>query len=953
MVATSGMDTARVLRPYLPRVAIRALAEAPAPHVALLPGTLVFADVSGFTKLSERLARLGAEGAERISEAIGTSFTSLLAVAYANGGGLLKFGGDALLLFFEGDEHAERALRAAVGMRRALRAAGPVVAPGARTTLRMSMGVHSGTLALCLAGRSHREPVVAGPAVTTTLRMEKAASAGEIVLSPSLAATLPARLVGAPRGPGLLLRAAPRGPDFAPAEPPLPAGAPIADGVPVAVRRHVLGGGGAPEHRLVTVAFVRYAGVDALVERAPYAAGAALDALLTVAQLACEEHEVALLGADGEADGGKLMLVAGAPRAVGDEEERMLLTLRAIADAGGSLPLQLGVNRGRAFTGDIGPDYRRTYTAMGDVTNLAARLAAKAPAGGIYATAGVLDALGRCGSTLTRIPPLTLKGKARPVDAWSVGAARGRERGSERRERRDARGARPRARAAARPCSRRRAAARGRYVELAGPPGIGKTQLVETMRAEAARADHPARDLRAARRRRPVRRLARAPAAADRRGLGRPGDGVVVARLRAAVAERAHDLEPWLPLLAATLGVELPDTPAVAALVARVPRRPAARRGRPLPRRIAARRHGARDRARPRHGRRVGRAARRRARRAARAPVADPAHPPRRAVGRRAPARRPGRTALALDPLDARGRARARAPPHRRHAAAAAGARARRRAAAGNPQFLRDLLAAAAAGDDALTETLEAAATARIDRLDPRDRTLVRHAAVLGMSFHPRTLDDGGVATPTARRRSSPTTAAGGCGSAAGSCARRPTPGCRSGRAGGCMPTRALAGGRGLGRARRARRRALAALLPRRRPPARLGLRARGGGARRARRAPTPTPRCCSGARSTPPKGAGAARRRHRGHLGRARRGAGAQRQLPMRRRTPTAAPARSPPATCSAPARSCCARPSSPTAPAARRRRCAAALRALRTLDGVPGDAAAAAARGCSPRWP
>ena len=32
--------------------------------------------------------------------------------------------------------------------------------------------------------------------------------------------------------------------------------------------------------------------------------------------------------------------------------------------------------------------------------------------------------------------------------------------------------------------------------------------------------------------------------------------------------------------------------------------------------------------------------------------------------------------------------------------------------AAGNPQFLRDLLAAAAAGDDALTETLEAAATA-------------------------------------------------------------------------------------------------------------------------------------------------------------------------------------------------------------------------------------------------
>ena len=739
MVVTSGTDTARALQPYVPRVALRALAEAPGPHVAMLPGTLVFADVSGFTKLSERLARLGAEGAERISEAIETSFTSLLAVAYANGGGLLKFGGDALLLFFEGDAHAERALRTAVGMRRALRAAGPVVAPGARTTLRMSMGVHSGTLALCLAGRSHREPVVAGPAVTTTLRMEKAASAGEIVLSPSLAATLPARMVGAPCGPGLLLKAAPRGPDLAPAEPPLPAGTPIADGIPIAVRRHVLGGGGAPEHRLVTVAFVRYAGVDALVERAPDEAGAALDALLTVAQLACEAHEVALLCADGEADGGKLMLVAGAPRAVGDEEERMLLTLRAIADGGGSLPLQLGVNRGRAFTGDIGPDYRKTYTAMGDVTNLAARLAAKAPAGGIYATAGVLDR-SALRFELTHIPPLTLKGKARPVEAWSVGAARGRERGGERQERPTLVG-RDREFELLRGALAEVRGGEGRYAELAGPPGIGKTQLVEAMRAEAAG-------------------LTVLLATCEPHGGAGPygawrelllpligadwddPETAVVARLRAAVAERAHDLEPWLPLLAATLGAELPDTPAVAALA------PAFRADRlhdAVVRFLAASLPDATVLV-IEHAHDMDAASA-----ALLGAVLDalPAHPWLILLTRRdapwdaAPPPGPGRTALPLAPL-APEAALALAhhltedtplpPPVL--------ARATDRAA-GNPQFLRDLLAAAAAGDDALTETLEAAATARIDRLDPRDRTLVRHAAVLGMSFHPRTLDDG------------------------------------------------------------------------------------------------------------------------------------------------------------------------------------------------------------------
>ncbi len=59
--------------------------------------------------------------------------------------------------------------------------------------------------------------------------------------------------------------------------------------------------------------------------------------------------------------------------------------------------------------------------------------------------------------------------------------------------------------------------------------------------------------------------------------------------------------------------------------------------------------------------------------------------------------------------------------------------------AAGSPEFLLDLLAAAASrGHDALPDSVEAAATARIDALDPPDRALVRRAAILGLTFHPR-----------------------------------------------------------------------------------------------------------------------------------------------------------------------------------------------------------------------
>ena len=732
-----GVRSPSELTPYLPRVVVRELANAPPDGVAELPGTLVFADVAGFTRLSERLARMGPEGAERISDAIGSSFAALLGVAYANGGGLLKFGGDALLLLFEGERHVERACRAAVGMRTALRGLGPPVA-GARTPLRMSLGIHTGTIHLFLAGRTHREPVFAGDAVSEVLRIEREAGPGQIVVSPAVAAQLPARALGAPAGAGRLLSAAPPGADAAPLEPPIDAPPEVlASGLPVEVRAHVLGGGGAPEHRLVTVAFVRFGGTDARIAAGAADAARDLDALLTVVQDAAADHEVALLGSDVDVDGGKLILCAGAPRALGGDEERMLGALRAIAAARPALPLKIGVHRGRAFAGEIGPDYRRTYTVMGDVVNLAARLMGAAPAGEIYATAGVLD----CSATVfsrTALPPLELKGKARPVDAWAVGDRAARTapapghdgvlvgRDAELDTLRDAL-------AAAR-------GGRGRYVELSGAPGVGKTRLVDALRHEApgmpvllatcearggATPYAPWREL--------LVELVDAP-------WEEPADALL-ARLEAAVAERDPELAPWLPLLAAPFGIVTPDSPAVARLA---PDFRADRLHDVVVRFLAA---SLREPAIlvVEHGHDMDAAS---AALLAALLEALPERPwlvltTRRDVSRGfAAAPGPGRTVLHVEPLAAadaltlaeRVTEAAPLPP-----AVLVGAAER---SAGNPQFLRDLLASAAAGEHELSETLEAAATARIDRLEPHDRMLVRRAAVLGMSFRPAMLAD-------------------------------------------------------------------------------------------------------------------------------------------------------------------------------------------------------------------
>src|SRR5262249_29350328 len=74
--------------PYLPRITLEWLRDAPAERHRALNGTMAFVDVSGFTAMSERLAPKGRLGAEEVTDVMSATFGRLLAVAYELGGGL-------------------------------------------------------------------------------------------------------------------------------------------------------------------------------------------------------------------------------------------------------------------------------------------------------------------------------------------------------------------------------------------------------------------------------------------------------------------------------------------------------------------------------------------------------------------------------------------------------------------------------------------------------------------------------------------------------------------------------------------------------------------------------------------------------------------------------------------------------------------------------------------------
>ena len=726
----------------MPRALLARLARPIDVLAEMVPCTVVFADVSGFTRLSERLARHGSQGAEELVDVINTCFTALLAEAYGRGGSLVKFGGDAMVLLFydqEGDQqHATRACRAAAAMRRRLREVGQSRAGDSPVVLRMSVGVHSGDYAMFVVGGSHREFVIGGEAATRVVDLEARASAGQILISPQTARMLPRSCVGAASGPGVLLARSPRSCDWsAPAGLPTPSEEVIERFLPVAVRAYLRSGSSGAQHRTAAIAFLHFGGLDDVIGRDGLAgAGRVLDELVRLVQDAAERYDVCFLDSDIAADGVKFRLSAGAPRVVGDDEERMLLALRHIIAAGPPLPVRIGVSRGPVFTAPVGPDYRRWYAVMGDTVNLAARLMANAPAGHLYATADVLDGA-KTSFAQTAVEPFAVKGKSRPVRAWDVGGpVRGGSSSAIRLEL-------PMTGRALELEQLRSAAARARrgtgtLIELVGETGSGKSRLL----AEAVTASSGMRVLQAG-----CEVYLRETPYSVWRGLGRQlmglpvdaSDELVLDRLRAEIEAHNPDLLPWLSLIMIVFDIEVPPSPEVEQLAqgsraSKLHEVALRLLGRALvvPTIIEVEQAHLMDGASAALFRALAfelessswlvLVSRRDS--AGGLVLSDCPHQ-RIELG---PLSRAEARALAFSTREA-----ATLPPHVVELAV--------ERSGGSPQFLLDVLAAAADGDrDRLPESVGAAVMARIDALDPGDGVVVRRAAVLGRSFHPRRL---------------------------------------------------------------------------------------------------------------------------------------------------------------------------------------------------------------------
>jgi class 3 adenylate cyclase len=160
----------------------------------LTHGAAVFVDISGFTPLTEALARElgGRRGAEELSSTLDRIFAALMEPLHAWDGSVVYFSGDAVTAWIDGDD-GTRAVECGLAMQQVMARVGVVQTPGGvPIRLGVKIAVAVGEVRRFVVGdpRVQLVDVLAGALMDSLAAAEQQSRPGEVVLDSGAIASL-------------------------------------------------------------------------------------------------------------------------------------------------------------------------------------------------------------------------------------------------------------------------------------------------------------------------------------------------------------------------------------------------------------------------------------------------------------------------------------------------------------------------------------------------------------------------------------------------------------------------------------------------------------------------------------------------------------------------------------------------------------------------------------------
>jgi class 3 adenylate cyclase/tetratricopeptide (TPR) repeat protein len=392
---------------YIPMDRRQALARG-VPLPDRMTGAALFADISGFTPLTEALAReLGPKrGAEELTGHLNRVYDALITELHLYGGSVISFAGDAIACWLDKDD-GRRATACALAMQQAMSQFAEVPIPsGTTVSLAVKTAVATGPVRRFVVGDPNIQliDVLAGDTLERLSIAGHLAGKGEVVLTPETAEAIQPHITISEWRPDPQ-----SGERFAwvtglqttePGEPWPPTPDTLTDAqiqpwlLPYVNDQLRYGRGEfLAELRPATALFVQFTGLD--YDHDPQAADK-LDAFAQEVQRIIARYDGALLQLTIGDKGNYLYAAFGAPVAHEDDAARAVAVAWEIRILAATMvdihDLRFGIAHGRMRTGAYGSTTRRTYGVLGDSVNLSARLMEAARPGQILATLEIQQA---------------------------------------------------------------------------------------------------------------------------------------------------------------------------------------------------------------------------------------------------------------------------------------------------------------------------------------------------------------------------------------------------------------------------------------------------------------------------------------------------------------------------------------------------------------------------------
>ena len=362
-------------------------------------GSVLFADISGFTPLTEALGQeLGQQrGAEELTRILNEVYSALVAEVHRYGGSVLSFSGDAITCWLDQDEGL-RGTACALNMQGVMAGFASFETPGGtEVSLGIKTAVVTGPVRRFIIGdpKIQLMDALAGSTLDLVAAAEHQADRGDVIVSADIAEKFSQQLtIGEWRTDEEIGKrfATVLGLTEAVAATPW---AELSDTLSEEQARTWLWptiydrlqsaqGQFLAEMRLATAVFLQFTGLDYDEDDK---AGKKLSAYVASVQAIIAQYEGTLLQLTIGDKGSYLYAAFGAPVAHDDDPARAVAAALALRSVPQHLDfikdIRVGVAQGQMRAGAYGSPKRQTYGVIGDKVNLSARLMGISPVGDV------------------------------------------------------------------------------------------------------------------------------------------------------------------------------------------------------------------------------------------------------------------------------------------------------------------------------------------------------------------------------------------------------------------------------------------------------------------------------------------------------------------------------------------------------------------------------------------